>query len=931
MSMPFPPGYSRARSEAAEQRLFQAMATVNAAASPTHGLGAKPVGLVNDGNTCFFNSTFQALAATTSLINLLSPVIFPAEEHQAAGEEVPDIHTPAHTTTGLATGSDGSYLLPKAIPSLQDSAIDPENAKLMPVTLMFERCLGRAWRAKDSAVMSTEEYKTFVANASSNLNSSSADAGTKSAASSRRNSIAERKATDAHLSISSLLKELARKYDQYDGYRQQDAHEVLRHLLDSMSMEEKDFIKKLQPPSPDRARNKRKGRGEPAGSVENDENKLIPFTDALFGGSLVSVVICESCKNVSHTYEGFLDISLSMREQAPRARKRDKFKAIASKFKPGRSHSPGSQSQHSDNLSSSVYLEGVHPDPSDTDGFTEETTRNTSDMEKSLEISGGVPLRPEGSLPLRKRSSLTSWAGKKRTPRPSTTSSVDSLHHDSQGASGIDHSIAALRASSIRSSSHYSFASAISEESSYAISPPKPSPEQAAYIRRLLNGPNLPPKDDPLERLRQGMANLSAGEDANGNAEQPHRTYVAGQDTDLMDCLKNFSAVEVLEGDNAFACNKCWQYKTGRIKRKASNRKDPGEVLLEEDEGREDSDERGGLQRSIKKSIGPSVAFSSPKSANAQVPAISVTEMKTPPIVVDHDHTVLDHHATDRIPLTATISPRPSDTVTLSSGISGYSTSEEDSSDEGQGQARISITRPPMPPRRKSTHYVLRRAFKRYMIARAPPVLVFHFKRFRPPSKSTSMYASSFASLKKSDEFISFPDLLDLSPFIAPSRSDYKVTIGPDGVGRAPYMDHPPGDMGPELTPMRYKLYGTSDKLLPGYGGCTEPLLSSSITAVVVHVGATALSGHYIAYVLVDPGVVLDINRKRLVHDVGLAHEGAEDPSGGIAAAGVANSNEAEKEDNRVWCYCSDTQIRLASVTEVMQAKAYLCFYEKCD
>ncbi|KAJ9099815.1 hypothetical protein QFC21_003815 [Naganishia friedmannii] len=885
MSLPLPQGYSRARSEAAEQRLFQAMATVNAAASPTHGLGAKPVGLVNDGNTCFFNSTFQALAATTSLINLLSPVIFPAEEHATTGgeagkDEVPDINTPAHTTTGLATGSDGSHLLPSAIPSLQDSAVDPENAKLMPVTLTFERCLGRAWRAKDSAVMSTREYNSLVANANSSSNSTSVDAtssqaaGTKSVASSRRNSLAGRKAADATLSIGPLLKELAKKYDQYDGYRQQDAHEVLRHLLDSMSMEEKDFIKKLHPPSPDQTRNKRKGGRDPMTSADDEKNKLMPFADALFGGSLVSVVICESCKNVSHTYEGFLDISLSMREQAPRARKRDKFKAIASKFKPGRSLSPGSHSQHSDNLSSSMYLEGVHPDPSDTDGFMDETPRNASDMEKSLEI-GTVPSKSEAPIPLRKRSSLTSWAGKKRSSRPSTTSSVDSLQHDSQGSLGLDHSIASLRASaSVRSSSHNSFGSAISEEPSYVISPPKPTPEQAAYIRRLLNGPNLPPKEDPLEKLRQGMANMATAEGTNGTSEQPqaHRPYVAGQDTDLMDCLKNFSAVEVLEGDNAFACHKCWQYKTGRVKRKASDRKDPHETLLEEDEEGVDENGRDGPQRPNENSA--SVTFTSTTSANMVVPDIAVTETDSQRVFSDHHHTVVGHEATDQVPLTATISPRPSETMTLSSGVSGYSTSDEDSSDEGQG--RISITRPAMSQRRHSTHYVLRRAFKRYMIARAPPVLVFHFKRFRPPSKTSNMYASSFASLKKSDEFISFPDLLDLSPFIAPSRGDYKISIGPDGIGRAPYMEHASGDLGPELTPMRYKLY-----------------------SVVVHVGASAISGHYIAYVLVDPGVVLDINRKRLVHDMGMKQEDHDESSSGIAAAGVAISNKAGKEDNR--------------------------------
>lgn len=241
MSIPLPT-YNRARSEADEQRLFQAMAIVNAAASPTHGLGAKPAGLVNDGNTCFFNSTFQALAATTPLINLLSPVIFPLEEHaQAPGitsaNDVPDVNTPAHTKTALATGSDGLKLLPSHIPSLQDSAVEPENARLMPVTLTFERCLGRAWRAKDAAVLSSQAYKSFVANAASGSNppleNGDAVKGAKSAASSRRNSIAEHKTVDTTLSIGSLLKELAKKYDQYDGVSPPVHHIELRLLTEA--------------------------------------------------------------------------------------------------------------------------------------------------------------------------------------------------------------------------------------------------------------------------------------------------------------------------------------------------------------------------------------------------------------------------------------------------------------------------------------------------------------------------------------------------------------------------------------------------------------------------------------------------------------------------------------------------------------------------
>lgn len=37
-----------------------------------------------------------------------------------------------------------------------------------------------------------------------------------------------------------LLNAIGRKYDQYLDFRQQDAHEFLRHMLDAMRMEELD-------------------------------------------------------------------------------------------------------------------------------------------------------------------------------------------------------------------------------------------------------------------------------------------------------------------------------------------------------------------------------------------------------------------------------------------------------------------------------------------------------------------------------------------------------------------------------------------------------------------------------------------------------------------------------------------------------------------
>lgn len=78
--------------------------------------------------------------------------------------------------------------------------------------------------------------------------------------------------------------------------------------------------------------------------------------------------------------------------------------------------------------------------------------------------------------------------------------------------------------------------------------------------------------------------------------------------------------------------------------------------------------------------------------------------------------------------------------------------------------------------------------------------------------------------------------------------------------------------------------------------------------AVVVHLG-TMVGGHYIAYVLVDP--------QRLFTP----------PGAPVDLMGALNLDDrAGKPDRRVWCYTSDTQIRLASIEEVMAARAYLCF-----
>ena len=73
----------------------------------------------------------------------------------------------------------------------------------------------------------------------------------------------------------------------------------------------------------------------------------------------------------------------------------------------------------------------------------------------------------------------------------------------------------------------------------------------------------------------------------------------------------------------------------------------------------------------------------------------------------------------------------------------------------------------------RARQVILRRAYKRYLISKPPPVLVLHLKRFQQTGRSPSQYYS-IANLKKMDDPVSFSEYLDISPFLLPQRD----TIG---------------------------------------------------------------------------------------------------------------------------------------------------------
>ncbi|KAJ3414148.1 mannosyltransferase [Chytridiales sp. JEL 0842] len=111
-----------------------------------------------------------------------------------------------------------------------------------------------------------------------------------------------------------LFGQLGNKYKVYKSFRQQDSHELLRCLLDSVKEEQ---LKK------------------------DDKGKVLPnqitFVDELFGAKLVSAVVCDACKHVSYRFEDFLDLSLPIIAEE---RKGVAFNILSAMKRLSRSNSP---------------------------------------------------------------------------------------------------------------------------------------------------------------------------------------------------------------------------------------------------------------------------------------------------------------------------------------------------------------------------------------------------------------------------------------------------------------------------------------------------------------------------------------------------------------------------------------------------------------
>jgi hypothetical protein len=363
------------------------------------------------------------------------------------------------------------------------------------------------------------------------------------------------------------------------------------------------------------------------------------------------------------------------------------------------------------------------------------------------------------------------------------------------------------------------------------------------------------------------------------NILRPLEIIEEGPKLSVEQCLLNFMAVDILEGSNGLACEKC------------NGTTNPSRT--------------------------PSPALSNTSANCSSLPNVSVgvQQVISPKPVSTYGVNLTPINAAQRVgsPLSATSSD---DVRTEANGSDGAAeallrdtnktastlhesegprqnaadsnvqpTASTDKDHETEVRAPIPqvfisndallsrSTSPATPPpdatartRSRTGEKILTKGFKRFLVYSYPEILVIHLKRFQQVGMS--------GRTRKVEDSVSFSEILDLEPFIAPADivQDEKVSQPNDVLSsQSSQNSHS----------------SKNDDLKPPAGSLASGQGKYRLLGIVVHSGSL-FGGHYVAYV-------------------------------NIAGFGQPAS----------WIYASDTHVRISSWEEVSKAQAYLLFYER--
>ena len=261
------PGASKLKGPTTVAKKSETTVDNSSTASSSDGALNKTRGLVNLGNTCFFNSVMQGLTQSHPFT-----ILFLTRKHCQKGT---------------------SFDLPAVELENTDPPRDSRLSELSNEKMQKKNTFDAITLSLEEAGNMTLAFASFL--------SDMANATAKGA-----------------VNPSQLFGQISTRSPQFRGFQQQDAHELLRHLIEGLRMEEvkrqrKAILKffglteKTDPKTVDGHVKKK------LQALKQHSNYTV--VDKIFGGHLVSTVVCEVCHNSSQNYEPFLDLSLPLIEE----------------------------------------------------------------------------------------------------------------------------------------------------------------------------------------------------------------------------------------------------------------------------------------------------------------------------------------------------------------------------------------------------------------------------------------------------------------------------------------------------------------------------------------------------------------------------------------------------------------------------------------
>ena len=331
------------------------------------------------------------------------------------------------------------------------------------------------------------------------------------------------------------------------------------------------------------------------------DQKLQSFIDMLFGGKLASFLVCETCKHISHTYEDFNDLSLSIRpEDFAKESKKDKFKSFAKKFAARYENDRPPQSRAS-SVPPDITRKSVDDPPEHVPETVNPRVRSQEDLHENMYPDPDVtphpnPL-PSPGAPLPntphiefvepdkdKRSDPDRWVKlsrrisrgvqvkkNERSRSRGRSSRLDDEYllvtSDTSGRSPTDVTLPSTREATPNPSEPPSSAP------SPHLKPTKPlisdiihprgngkshkrtlTAAKSAYLRHILADTTPASTSNSFSALLLGVSNVSA------SAQNGYTLWnKLSQIPTVEESLRLFTSVEMLEGENMVGCRNCWK------------------------------------------------------------------------------------------------------------------------------------------------------------------------------------------------------------------------------------------------------------------------------------------------------------------------------------------------------------------------------------